>query len=67
MISIFLNDQPMHLAPLASIDELLDALEDKPRGFAIAVNERFVPRSAYRDVRLNSGDRVELLVPSQGG
>lgn len=35
--------------------------------FAIAVNENFIPQSQYANTILQSGDRVELLVPMQGG
>ena len=35
--------------------------------FAIAVNEQFIPQAQYSDTILQAGDRVELLVPMQGG
>jgi len=35
--------------------------------FAVAVNDTFIPRSEYDNTILKDGDRVELLVPMQGG
>lgn len=67
MISIYLNNEPMDIIPEASVQELIDVLPGTPKGFAIAVNENFVPRSSYQQTSLSEGDRVELLVPSQGG
>ncbi len=34
---------------------------------ATAVNERFVPVAARADLKLNDGDRVEVLGAMQGG
>ena len=67
MISIYLNNKAMDISPQASVQELIEVLPEIPKGFAIAVNENFVPRSSYQQTALSDGDRVELLVPSQGG
>jgi thiamine biosynthesis protein ThiS len=33
----------------------------------VAVNEEFVPKGAYARIRLAAGDRIELVVPMEGG
>ena len=35
--------------------------------FAVAINEVFVPKSAYAETWLADGDRIELVIPMQGG
>ena len=67
MIQLTINGE-QHSAPAAlPLQQLLDSLPALPDSFAIAVNENFVPRSAYDSTTINEGDQVELLVPMQGG
>lgn len=35
--------------------------------YVIAINEIFVPRSAYAQQPVQAGDRIEVLQPIQGG
>jgi sulfur carrier protein len=35
--------------------------------FAVAINAVFVPKSAYAETWLADGDRIELVIPMQGG
>jgi sulfur carrier protein len=37
------------------------------RGVAVALNGAVVPRAAWRDTRLSSGDAVEIVRARQGG
>ncbi|MEE8058066.1 MAG: sulfur carrier protein ThiS [Pseudomonadales bacterium] len=67
MISIYLNNDPVEIEDHSSLTQLLKSLDTKPVGFAIAVNETFIPRSEHQQMQLQTGDRVELLVPTQGG
>jgi sulfur carrier protein len=36
-------------------------------GFAVAVNQTFVPRSIHTDCFISDGDKVDIVVPMQGG
>lgn len=36
-------------------------------GFAVAVNDTFVPRSCYQDQEIKQGDCIEVVAPMQGG
>lgn len=37
------------------------------RGVAVALNEEVVRRQDWSDIRLHSGDRVEIVTAKQGG
>ena len=42
-------------------------LQPRPPPFAAAVNTEFVPKSDYKEKRLQSGDEIELISPITGG
>jgi thiamine biosynthesis protein ThiS len=56
--------RPLPEPPILRI--LLVALSPSPP-FVVACNEAIVPRYAYADYRLCSGDRIEIVHPSVGG
>ncbi|NOZ90853.1 MAG: sulfur carrier protein ThiS [Epsilonproteobacteria bacterium] len=37
------------------------------KGIAVALNETFVLRDKYQETIVNSGDRLDILSPVQGG
>jgi sulfur carrier protein len=68
--AIVLNGEPYAVPPGISVADLLRQLEIDPeaaRGIAVAVNEEVVRRTQWAEVRLNAGDRVELVTARQGG
>ncbi len=67
MIAIYLNNEPMDVDESCSLTQLLLSLDASSSGCAIAINDNFVPRSEHEQTQLWAGDRVELLVPAQGG
>lgn len=66
MKTIFLNDTKMLIADDAS---LFDVLREHAyqANYALAINGDFVPKSAYSTVQVEHDDKLELLVPMQGG
>lgn len=66
-IDILINGELTVIDPEKNFPSLLEELGYTQSTFAIAINEQFIPRSAYSDVQLKEGDRIELLVPMQGG
>ncbi len=51
-------------------ERLIDLLTQKfcaTDKFAVAVNEQFINRQSYSDFLLKEGDKLELVVPVQGG
>lgn len=67
MITIWLNNEQQQLPAPLCLSDALSQWQPPGDGFAIAINEVFVPRGSYSATELRDGDRVELLVPMQGG
>lgn len=70
----------MHISVNGELTELNGGAEQAPRldrvlvdlGYggrkiAVAVNETFVPRTAWADRLIESGDRLDVVAPIQGG
>lgn len=49
------------------LEEVLVDLGYRDRKVAVAVNETFVPRTAWADRLVESGDRLDVVAPIQGG
>lgn len=49
------------------LDDALVDLGYEGRKVAVAVNETFVPRGAWAERTLESGDRLDVVAPVQGG
>jgi sulfur carrier protein len=49
------------------VDALLSELEYEGTHFAIALNFDVLPRSAWAQTPLKSGDEIEIITPRQGG
>lgn len=49
------------------LDRVLVDLGYGDRKVAVAVNETFVPRTAWADRLIESGDRLDVVAPIQGG
>ena len=67
MISIFLNDVMQQIESTQSLQELLIQSNYIEQHFAVAINNQLLPRMAYNTTLLNPGDRVDIIVPMQGG
>lgn len=49
------------------LDRVLVDLGYKGRKVAVAVNETFVPRTSWPERTIESGDRLDVVAPIQGG
>jgi sulfur carrier protein len=49
------------------VDALLSELEYEGTHFAVALNYDVLPRSAWAQTQLKSGDEIEIITPRQGG
>ncbi|MBA2651059.1 MAG: sulfur carrier protein ThiS [Tatlockia sp.] len=67
MVSIYLNDAGLQIEPTQSLQELLIQNNYIDQHFAVAINNQLIPRIAYNSTLLNPGDRVDIIVPMQGG
>jgi sulfur carrier protein len=67
MIKVSINGEIKELKEGLNINEMIEALEYKQKGFAIAVNTTFVSIKTYEKTIINDGDTIDILAPVQGG
>ena len=66
-ILITLNGAQRELPAPLTFTQLLDELELAGRRLAVERNGAIVPRSAFEDLRLADGDRIEVVIAVGGG
>jgi sulfur carrier protein len=66
-MNVTVNGEARDVVDGTTVAALVGDLGCGPRGTAVAVNHEVVPRSTWGETRLRPGDRVEVLVASQGG
>lgn len=67
MIKISVNGEVKSLESDLNINQMIEALEYKVKGFAVAVNTTFVPIAKYNETKIREGDTIDILAPVQGG
>jgi len=67
MIKVSVNGEIKELEEGLNISQMIEALEYKTKGFAVAVNTTFVSIKAYDETIINDGDNIDILAPVQGG
>ena len=67
MFGIYLNDELQYVEPTLSLSALLIQNNQREEHFAVAINNQLIPRGTYNVTVLNQGDRVDIIVPMQGG
>jgi len=67
MIKVSINGEIKELKKNLNIKEMIEALEYKQKGFAVAVNTTFVSIKSYEKTIINDGDTIDILAPVQGG
>ena len=65
--SLTINGEQRRFPADLSVAELIGLLELDIRKVAVELNLEIVPRSTYAAVRLNSGDRLEIVHFIGGG
>jgi sulfur carrier protein len=63
---VTVNGQDADVAA-ATVAALLSEMEYEFTQLAIAVNHSVVPRKRWAEHALNSGDKIEIITPRQGG
>lgn len=66
-ISITLNGDTRELPAGLTVHGLLDHLEMGGKRVAVARNSEIVPKSDYGSVRIEAGDRIEIVHAIGGG
>ena len=67
MIKVSVNGEVKELEENLNVDQMIEALEYKVKGFAVAVNTTFVPIAKYDETIIKEGDMIDILAPVQGG
>lgn len=67
MIKVSVNGEVKELERNLNVGQMIEALEYKVKGFAVAVNTTFVPIAKYDETIINEGDAIDILAPVQGG
>ena len=67
MIKVSINGEIKELEENLNISQMIESLNYKQKGFAVAVNTTFVSIKAYEETIINNGDTVDILAPVQGG
>lgn len=67
MISICLADEIITIEKNVPLSELLTQKNYVNKGFAIALNGKFIPTAHYKTTILQENDKIEIIVPMQGG
>lgn len=66
-MNILFNNQSLEFSESFSITELLRTQGIEPKGIAVAVNNRVVPRSKWEETAVNDGDKVTMIRATCGG
>jgi sulfur carrier protein len=67
MIKILFNGKEKDISSRMTLNELIEQLSYVPGTFAVAVNEVFIHRGEYTKTIIQAGDRIEIVMPMQGG
>lgn len=66
-ITITVNGEPCRVPADASLTHVLEHLQLDPRKVAVERNLEIAPRSAYGAIRVDAGDRLEIVHFVGGG
>lgn len=67
MITIHFQETALTIEKDSLFSEVLLQQGYEAGSFAILINRKFIPRSAYAATTLSEGDMVEVVAPMQGG
>ncbi|MCB0834789.1 MAG: sulfur carrier protein ThiS [Bacteroidetes bacterium] len=67
-MKIYVNGSDLELREGATIEQVLTHFEVQQKsGIAVALNDKVVRKSDFEKLKVNSGDRVEIIRATQGG
>jgi sulfur carrier protein len=67
VIELVINGEPRTFPASLTVAQLVEALDLTGKRIAIEKNGEIVPRSQHAEIRLASGDRLEIVVAVGGG
>ena len=67
-MKIYVNGSDLELREGATIEQVLTHFEVQQKsGIAVALNDKVVRKSDFEKLKVNSGDRVEIIRATHGG
>ena len=66
-IKISVNGEIREIVENLNVKELIEALDYRTKGFAVALNTTFVAIESYEKTVIREGDTLDILAPVQGG
>ena len=67
MIKVSVNGEIKEISENLNVKALIEALDYRIKGFAVAVNTTFVAIDSYEKTIIHNGDTIDILAPVQGG
>jgi len=67
MIKISVNGELKEVEEHLNVTQLIEVLNYKTVGFAVAINTTFVSIDSYETTIIKEGDTIDILAPVQGG
>lgn len=67
MISIYFNDAVRQIEATQSLQQTLIQYGYAEGHFAVALNNKLIPKQAYATTNVNQGDYIDVIVAMQGG
>ena len=67
MINVTLNGEAREMSESLTLSAAMGSWSYQGDSFAVAINEKFVPRSKYAQTEINNGDSIEVVSPLEGG
>ncbi len=67
MIEVTINGKPQKVATGSSVGDLVASLSLEGSSVAVERNKEIVPRSLHDEVKLEVGDRIEVVTIVGGG
>lgn len=66
-MNIIINGQPKTFEAPLKLYDILEQEELIGMMIAVAQNGEVVPKTAYKNTKVNDGDTLEIVAPMQGG
>ncbi|MGB5988268.1 MAG: sulfur carrier protein ThiS [Marinifilaceae bacterium] len=66
-MKVFINQEEKLINEHSSLTHLLESIDIKPIGIALAVNQTVVPKEKWEEIILKENDDVILIRATQGG
>lgn len=67
MIRVTFNDEACDIQSSLSLHDFLALHHTQDQYYAVAINSILVTRAIYKETILQSGDRIDIIIPMQGG